>query len=78
MTYLPHTTKTLKFTTTDRFSKKDIFKTVESLGASLLWIDSGSTPLLGEVSTKTNLHRVHVVQEICRKLDTLNITYEFK
>jgi len=78
MTYLPHTTKTLKFTTTDRFSKKDIFKTVESLGASLLWIDSGSTPLLGEVSTNTNLHRVHVVQELCRKLDTLNIRYEFK
>ncbi len=77
MTYSPHTTKTLKFTTTDRFSKKDVLKTVESLGASLLWTNSGSTTLLGEVTTDTNLHRVNVVQELCRKLDTLNIPYEF-
>jgi len=77
MTYLPHTTKTLKFQTTDRFSKKDLLKKVESLGASLLWTNGGSTLSIGEVDTDSNLHRVHVVQELCRKLDTLNIPYEF-
>jgi len=62
------------------FSRKDLLSYVESLGGSTT--SSGTTLIDGvyttkfEINSKDPLHRFQLVTETCRKLDTLNVTYE--
>ena len=64
----------------EKLSKKELLSYVESLGGSSL--PGGSALIKGVFTTKFTiiskdiLHRMHLITETCRKLDTLNLSYE--
>ena len=64
----------------EKLSKKELLYYVESLGGSSL--TGGSALIKGVLTTKFTikskdiLHRMHLITETCRKLDTLNLNYE--
>ena len=64
----------------EKLSKKDLLSYVESLGGSSL--PGGSALIKGVLTTKFTitskdiLHRMRLITETCRKLDTLNLNYE--
>ena len=53
---------------------KELLSYVESLGGTSVPSDSAS--LKFTITTKDELLRHHLIIEVCRKLDTLNIAYE--
>ena len=64
----------------EKLSKKDLLSYVESLGGSSS--PSDSAVIKGVLTTKFTItsmdifHRMHLITETCRKLDTLNFSYE--
>ena len=64
----------------EKLSKKDLLSYVESLGGSSLPGDSavinGVLTTRFTINSKDLYHRLHLITETCRKLDTLNLHYE--
>jgi hypothetical protein len=60
------------------FSKKDVLSYIGSLGASFRHTKP-SDPMSSDafdIITQSEVHRHHIITEICRKLDTMNVEYE--
>ena len=68
----------IKIAPTDKISKKNLLSYIGSLGASHTSIapSDPSSDYAFDIITESQLHRHHVITEVCRKLDTLNIEYE--
>jgi len=68
----------VKIAPTDKLSKKDFLSYIGSLGAthSSAIPSDPSSDYAFDIITESQLHRHHVITEVCRKLDTLNIEYE--
>ena len=68
----------VKIAPTDKLSKKDFLSYIGSLGASHSSAvpSDPSSDYAFDIITQSELHRHHVITEVCRKLDTLNIEYE--
>ncbi len=68
----------VKIAPTDKLSKKDFLSYIGSLGAthSSAIPSDPSSDYAFDIITESQLHRYHVITEVCRKLDTLNIEYE--
>ena len=67
------------FPADNEFSKKDLVANLQRLGAdvkSSLPSDSSVFAHAFDVSSDSIIHRTHLIEEVCRKLDTLNIYYE--
>jgi len=60
------------------FSKKEVLSYIGSLGATFRNIkpsDPMSTDAF-DIYTQSETHKYHIIKEVCRKLDTMNIKYE--
>ncbi len=68
----------VKIAPTDKLSKKDFLSYIGSLGASHSSAvpSDPSSDYAFDIITQSEIHRHHVITEVCRKLDTLNIEYE--
>ena len=68
----------VKIAPTDKLSKKDFLSYIGSLGASHSSAvpSDPSSDYAFDIITQSEIHRQHVITEVCRKLDTLNIEYE--
>jgi len=72
----------IKFSSTDKFPKEDILSYVAQLGARLTNTSSCATLSTYDVKVSAKNSKIQVfkkyniIQQICRKLDTLNIPYE--
>jgi hypothetical protein len=68
----------VKITSTDKLSKKDFLSYIGSLGAShsSALPSDPSSDFAFDIITESEIHRHHIITEVCRKLDTLNIEYE--
>jgi len=67
------------FPADNEFSKKDLVAYLQSLGAdvkSSLPSNSSVFAHSFNVFSDSIIHRTHLIEEVCRKLDTLNIYYE--
>lgn len=62
----------------DKLSKRDFLSYIGSLGASFRATKTSdpSFNLAFDITSHSELHRQHLIVEVCRKLDTLNIQYE--
>jgi len=68
----------VKILSADKLNKKDFFSYIGSLGASF-YVSPPSDPSIDvafEIISQSEIHRHHLITEVCRKLDTLNIQYE--
>jgi hypothetical protein len=68
----------IKIAPTDKISKKNLLSYIGSLGASHTSIapSDPSSEFAFDITTESPIHRHHVITEVCRKLDTLNIDYK--
>jgi hypothetical protein len=68
----------VKIAPTDKISKKDFLSYIGSLGASHSSVTPSdpSSDYAFDIITQSELHRHHVITEVCRKLDTMNVEYE--
>jgi|TARA_R100001530_G_scaffold40416_2_gene31069 hypothetical protein len=68
----------VKIAPTDKISKKDFLSYIGSLGASHSSAvpSDPSSDYAFDIITQSELHRHHVITEVCRKLDTMNVEYE--
>ena len=68
----------VKIAPTDKISKKDFISYIGTLGASHSSAvpSDPSSDYAFDIITQSELHRHHVITEVCRKLDTMNVEYE--
>lgn len=60
------------------FSKKEFLSYIGSLGATFRHTRP-SDPMSSDafdIYTQSEIHKYHIITEVCRKLDTMNIKYE--
>ena len=60
------------------FSKKEVLSYIGSLGATFRHTKP-SDPMSSDafdIYTESDTHKHHIITEVCRKLDTMNIKYE--
>jgi hypothetical protein len=71
--------KQVKIPPTDKLIIEDFFSYLRSLGAhfreTLVWGDRNGTQSY-DITSQSELHRHHIITEVCRKLDTMDIAYE--
>jgi len=70
--------KQVKILPTDKLIIEDFFSYLGSLGASFR--ETQPTDLsftqAYDITSQSDTHRLHIITEVCRKLDTMDIAYE--
>jgi len=68
----------VRILSTDKLIKRDFLSYIGSLGASFRSTKPSdpSFDYAFDIISQSELHRHHIITEVCRKLDTMNIKYE--
>ena len=80
--YLPHTMSKIKIYPNDNFHKENFLSYVAQLGTRLKQKSGCATLSQYDVKLDVNnsstytLRKYSIIQQVCRKLDVLNVTYE--
>ena len=74
--------KQVKILPTDKLIIEDFFSYLGSLGASFRettgedYNNPSCTQASYDITSQSDTHRLHIITEVCRKLDTMDIAYE--
>ena len=70
--------KQVKILPTDKLIIEDFFSYLGSLGASFKGVQPTDPSFTNayDIISQSPTHRIHIITEVCRKLDTMDITYE--
>jgi len=68
----------VRILSTDKLIKRDFLSYIGSLGASFKATHptDPSFDCAFDIISQSELHRHHIITEVCRKLDTMDIAYE--
>jgi hypothetical protein len=70
--------KQVRILSTDKLIKRDFLSYIGSLGASFRGVQP-TDPYFDyafDIISQSPTHRQHIITEVCRKLDTMDIAYE--
>ena len=70
--------KQVRILPTDKLIKKNFLAYIGSLGASFRATQPSDPSFTHayDIFSQSEIHRQHIITEVCRKLDTMNIRYE--